>query len=202
VGQEVPCTLTWKGRTSPGRAQLETDHLLFRGDVRLKLFFRDMTKVSAAKGVLEIGSREGKVAVDLGARAEKWADKILHPPTVLDKLGVKEGLKVSVLGRPADGFAEELAARVRVAVSTRPRAASDLLFLFAEDRRALARVGSLRGSLKPAGGIWVIYPKARKELTENDVLGAGRDAGLKDVKVARFSDTHTALKFVIPVSDR
>jgi hypothetical protein len=33
-------------------------------------------------------------------------------------------------------------------------------------------------------------------------MKAGKAAGLVDVKVARFSDTHTAEKFVIPVRDR
>jgi len=50
--------------------------------------------------------------------------------------------------------------------------------------------------------LWVVYPKGRKEITEGDVLGAGRKAGLKDVKVVGFSLTHTALKFVIPVERR
>jgi hypothetical protein len=33
-------------------------------------------------------------------------------------------------------------------------------------------------------------------------MKAGKDAGLVDVKVVRFSDTHTAEKFVIPVTAR
>jgi hypothetical protein len=33
-------------------------------------------------------------------------------------------------------------------------------------------------------------------------LAAGRKCGLKDVKVVGFSSTHTALKFVIPLSKR
>jgi hypothetical protein len=47
-----------------------------------------------------------------------------------------------------------------------------------------------------------VYPKGQKQITENDVLGAGRKSGLKDVKVVGFSPTHTALKFVIPVESR
>jgi len=35
-----------------------------------------------------------------------------------------------------------------------------------------------------------------------DVITAGRKAGLKDVKVVGFSPSHTALKFVIPLSKR
>jgi hypothetical protein len=34
------------------------------------------------------------------------------------------------------------------------------------------------------------------------VMAAARDRGLVDVKVARFSETHTALKLVIPKADR
>ena len=40
------------------------------------------------------------------------------------------------------------------------------------------------------------------DLTEAMVIGAGRDAGLTDIKIARISDTHTAMKFVIPVARR
>ena len=48
----------------------------------------------------------------------------------------------------------------------------------------------------------MVYPKGQKHITENDILAAGRKSGLKDVKVVAFSATHTALKFVIPVSNR
>jgi hypothetical protein len=58
------------------------------------------------------------------------------------------------------------------------------------------------GALKRNGAIRVVYPKGRKDITENDVRQAGLRAGLVDVKVARFSETHTALKFVIPVRRR
>lgn len=46
------------------------------------------------------------------------------------------------------------------------------------------------------------HPPAHKHITENDVLAAGRGASLVDVKVVRFSNTHTALKFVVPVAKR
>jgi len=46
--------------------------------------------------------------------------------------------------------------------------------------------------------LWVVAPKGVKEITEADVLAGGRKAGLVDVKVVRFSETHTAHKFVIP----
>jgi hypothetical protein len=48
----------------------------------------------------------------------------------------------------------------------------------------------------------VVYPKGQNHIREIDVINAGKSAGLTDNKVCRFSDTHTALRFVIPVSQR
>jgi hypothetical protein len=39
-------------------------------------------------------------------------------------------------------------------------------------------------------------------LKETDVIAAARDAGLVDIKVVKFSETHSALKLVIPLSRR
>jgi hypothetical protein len=56
--------------------------------------------------------------------------------------------------------------------------------------------------MQGAAALWIVYPKGQKQITENDVLAAGRKSGLKDVKVVGFSATHTALKFVIPLAER
>ena len=47
-----------------------------------------------------------------------------------------------------------------------------------------------------------MYRKGRKDFNENDVLRLGLETGLVDVKVVRFSDTHTATKFVIRKAER
>ena len=202
MGQELECSARIGSKEQSGRAQLESDHLLWRGRERLKIPFKEMSSVHAGDGTLTIVHPGGRIELALGARAAKWADKILHPPSLLDKLGVKPAQRVFLTGEVPDGFPEELEGR-SVAVTTRPSAGSlDLLFLFADSARGLGRVGSLRNKLKPDGSLWIVYPKGRKELTENEVLIGGRDAGLKDTKVASFSPTHTALRFVIPVEDR
>ena len=56
--------------------------------------------------------------------------------------------------------------------------------------------------MRPDAGLWIVYPKGRTEIREIDVINAGRAAGLKDVKVVRFSDVDTTLKFVIPIEAR
>jgi hypothetical protein len=60
---------------------------------------------------------------------------------------------------------------------------------------------TFRGFHQP-GALWAVWAKGRKELNENHVREAALDAGLVDVKVARFSATHSALKLVVPKAKR
>ena len=192
MGQELDCTMRYKRRTVAGRAQLETDFLLFRGAERLKIPFKDLSGVKAEDGVLKLEFAGGPAYFEVGKAAEKWAQKILHPPSRLDKLGVKAGTAVALIGEFDAAFTVEL----RGATVT-PAAGKAELVCYAAARTAdLGRVAKLAGSLPSKGALWVIYPKGGAAIREIEVIEAGRAAGLKDVKVASFSSTHTALKFV------
>jgi hypothetical protein len=121
---------------------------------------------------------------------------------LLDKLGVKPGQRICVLGVEDAAFLKDLAARVPDFVREKPPKDADLIFLAAEEIKTLARMKSLAGAIQKAGAIWVVYPKGQKHIREADVMAAGKSAGLTDNKVCRFSDTHTALRFVIPLARR
>jgi hypothetical protein len=142
------------------------------------------------------------VALELGAQAPKWADKILHPKSLIDKLGVKPGMRISVVGLGDGDFRRDLATRTQDLVEGKAAPDSDLIFLGANGLKDLDRLRTLQKSIQPNGAIWVVYPKGQKHITEAGVFAAGKQAGLVDVKVASFSPTHTALKFVIPVDRR
>jgi len=190
MGQELECKLRLGKRTLSGRAYLETDFLLFRGDERLKIAFADLTSVVAAKGVLKLEFAGGPAAFELGAAAEKWVKKILHPPSLLDKLGVKPGISSAVEGEFPTDFLAQIGAAVK--------GKADLLFFAASQTAELGRIAKLKRRLNPGGAIWVVYPKGVGAIREIEVIEAGRAAGLKDTKVARFSETHTALRFSQP----
>ncbi len=119
----------------------------------------------------------------------------------IEKLGVRPGMRVSVLGVADVDFRDELAA-AGADVSARVRRHSDLLFLAVDDRAGLARFDGLEAYLERNGAVWAVFPKGRKELRDVDVIGAGVASGLVDNKVIRFSDTHTAFRFVIPLARR
>jgi hypothetical protein len=202
MGQEISCEARFGSRTGTGKALLETDELIFRGDFRLAIPLKGIQSLEAADGWLRIQWAEGQAAFQLGARAAKWADKIRNPRSLIDKLDVKAGLRVSLCGVRESGFHDQLKTRTSDISEGRAARDSDLIFLGIEAPEDLKRFKSLEKSLKRNGGVWAVYPKGRKDMTENDVRRAGLEAGLVDIKVARFSDTHTALKFVIPVARR
>jgi hypothetical protein len=198
MGQEIECRIRYREQSQAGKAYLETDHLLFRGTERLKLLFKDMTKVEAEGGVLRLEFVGGPAELELGDAAEKWAKKILHPPTRVHKLGVKAGLKVLVVGEFEPDFLADLSASHAEMALDR----ADLIFLAAEGRAKLLQVRKLAPMLTRDGALWVVYPRGVDQIREIEVIKAGREADLKDNKVVSFSLTHTALKFVIPVLHR
>ena len=108
----------------------------------------------------------------------------------------------AILGLDDPLFAKTLEERGADVVRGRPRKGTDFVFLGVHRPRDLARLDTLEPSLARDGAVWVVYPKGRKDPGEVDVIAAGKAAGFVDVKVARFSDTHTALKFVIPKARR
>jgi hypothetical protein len=202
MGQEAKCTLTFRRATVEGKALLETDALIFRGgDVRLFVPYRDIASVAASDGAMRVEFGSDVAVFAIGAVATRWADRIRNPPTRLDKLGIKPGTAVILLDVKDDGFAAEVAAR-GARVSTRLGGEADVIFLAADRRDRLEKLVPIQRHLKRDGAIWVIRPRGIDAITERDVMQAGKAAGLVDVKVARFSDTHTAEKFVIPVRRR
>ena len=196
MGQELECRMHYRRRTLAGKAYLETDFLLFRGEEQVKIPLKDLKAVKVADGMLHLDFGGGPARLELGAAAEKWAAKILHPPSRSDKLGVKAGLSVRVVGEFEANFLEELGGL------NEARGKVDLVFFAAAAKKDLARMAKLMDGMKAAGALWVVYPKGVAGIREMEVIEAGRAAGLKDVKVASFSASHTALKFVIPVAAR
>ena len=73
--------MEYQRRTLTGKAYLETDYILFRGEERLKISIKDLQSVTARDGLLHLNFPGGPAVLELGAAAEKWVHKILHPPS-------------------------------------------------------------------------------------------------------------------------
>lgn len=124
------------------------------------------------------------------------------------KLGIKAGHRVALLGAPAD-FHTVLALPEGVSVerSLSGNKPFDVIVLFAVAERELTRrfVPTAR-RLQPNGGLWVAWPKKASgvatDVTENTVRGVALAAGLVDNKVCAVDQTWSGLRCVVRVADR
>ncbi len=201
MGAIIDCKLTYEGKVYAGKALLETDYLEFKGALKLKVPFKSITAAALEKEALQVKFNNRRALFDIGRHSETWLQKILHPKSLLDKLGVKPEHNVCVLKVSDEIFLTDLGKRVSK-INTRLVSGSDVIFLGAEKESDLAALARCKASIKNDGAIWIVNPKGQKNFNENHVLAAGKKAGLVDVKVVKFSETHTAHRFVIPKAQR
>jgi hypothetical protein len=212
MGNEIKCRGRSGKQESEGKALLETSEIIFRGDFRLKIPFATIRSAKVVNGELQLRTVEGLAIFELGAgTAEKWCQKILHPKSRIEKLGVKAGATVALIGfvKAGEEFLKELGELRKTAKKVSEGGISpdvEWIFFKAETQKQLSGIAKISKAMRGATALWVVYskgnPKGQGKITEGDVLAAGRAAGLKDIKVVGFSTTATALKFVIPVSQR
>ena len=202
MGRELLCTVRSGGRKSAGKALLETNEIVFRGDLRLKIPFASLQSVAVKDGELHLTWPDNAAVFELGEQAEKWAHAILHPKSVAEKLGIRSGSRISLLHLPSPELLKDARKSSAAFAEDKPLCDSDVIFFGAEAVSDLPRIKKLIPSLASNGTLWIVYPKGRKEITEMQVLAAGRDAGLIDIKVVSYSATHTARKFVRPRTKR
>jgi hypothetical protein len=202
MGLEARCRGHFGGQSGEGLARLEDKDLLFRGAFRLRIALKDVKTAEAKKGVLRVESPAGEARFELGKDAEKWALKIRYPRGLMDKLGVKPGARVSVVGLDEPWLLKELEERGADVSRGRVRQGSDLVFAGMTTPSDLSRLASLREAVEPDGAVWVIWPKGQKIFREDDVRAAGPGARLVDVKVVSVSETLSGLKMMVPVALR
>jgi hypothetical protein len=204
MGYEVSCSARIDGKADRGKALLESRDLIFRGAERLVIPFSSVQSATAQDGRLSVRFGTREALFDIGGQAERWARRITHPPSRLDKLGVKRGMNVALVGLSDTAFADELTGSGALVSMRAPSrsAPANIIFFGAPRRDTLERLGRLRQLIVADGAIWVVRPKGVDAITERDTMSAGKRAGLVDVKVVSFSDTHTAEKFVIPLGMR
>ena len=127
----------------------------------------------------------------------------IYTTPLLDKLGVKPGARVALVGLDEPWFRDLLASRTDDMTVGRPKPDTDVVVLAADLPAQLDALRRLKTRIRPTGAIWVVSRKGpAATLRDVDVIEAAKAAGLVDNKVASFSDTHTALRLVIRLKDR
>jgi hypothetical protein len=120
-----------------------------------------------------------------------------------DKLGVKEGSRVALVGKHDEGFLHGLSERLTKSASRQLRGTYDIIFMRADAPRDLAKIAGAAEHLEPNGRLWIFHPKGKgASPSDADVRAVGLEAGLVDNKISGYSASHAATQYVIPVSRR
>lgn len=189
MGAELHCSATVAGVDDVGRALLETNELLFRGE-----HGRVVIKLDAARAKASVRGpwlTVAQLSLKLGApTARAWLERIQNPKSVATKLGLKPGQTAVVKGDEAlKAFLEEHGVRLL----SKPSA--DSVFFIAVSKPA--QLAALP-TLGPKNVLWLLRPKGpTSPVPESRTREAARAAGLVDVKVVSFSETHSAEKYVL-----
>ena len=129
------------------------------------------------------------------------------PRPLVQKLGIKPGHRIALIGAPA-GYDATLGALPPGVVTVRAlRAPLDVVQLFAARRRDLeARAPAAKAALAVDGALWVSWPKkaakVATDLDEGVVRAYGLALGLVDVKVCAVDEVWSGLKLVYRLRDR
>jgi len=127
--------------------------------------------------------------------------------SLVEKLGIKEGFAISIIGAPEDYAATLGKLPSGVKQTKKLEGPLDFVQFFCSKRAQLEEnFRRLKGALSTSGMLWVSWPKGSSgvptDLTENVVREIGLKNGLVDVKVCAVDETWSGLKFVYRIKDR
>jgi hypothetical protein len=123
----------------------------------------------------------------------------VYSTPLLEKLGVRPGMRVAIIGVDDDAIRPLVSELTTDLTDGWPEPETDIVLLAADSPEELAPLVDLAGRIRQNGAIWVISRKGKAAtIRDVQVIEAARSARLVDNKVVSFSPTHTALRLVIP----
>ena len=118
------------------------------------------------------------------------------------KLGIKSGSEIHVVNAPQDYFdsIEPLPSGVKVV--RRLSSSTDIVHIFTARKNDLSNALQVyRNKIKPAGAVWVSWPKKSSkvptDVTEDVIREVALPLGFVDIKVCAVSEIWSGLKLVI-----
>lgn len=122
--------------------------------------------------------------------------------SLVDKLGIKEGLAITFINAP-DGYEKQIGYLPHTIQNKKKlHGMCDLIQFFTTSQAELEeKLGFLKEHLYPSGMLWISWPKSsskvKTDLNKNIIREIGLSHGLVDIKVIAIDDTWSSLKFVL-----
>lgn len=123
--------------------------------------------------------------------------------SLVDKLGVKPGLRVAAINISNLQFIDLLTQTVQSKPSLSLRAKYDMVFLQIDTIEDLSRIHKVVNHLTDSGALWIFHPKGKNAAVKDaEVRNVYLSGGLVDNKISAYTQTHTATRCVIPLARR
>jgi hypothetical protein len=168
----------------------------------------DPEKVKAIKATLPDAAYTtwGRLKTALPRAVAKPPSAPVVPPSsiysgkpAVEKMGIKPGMQVALLGAPP-GFASALKPMpARVRLNAKPDPTADLFICVVRTMRELHTHLMTLGTVVERQALWVVWPKQgakiRSEVTGNTVRETGLASGWVDYKICAVDETWSGLAF-------
>ncbi len=199
MAMESACKLQVGRSHYDGRVRMEADHIDFTGPIKYRFRLSEIRSPRHDTDTLFFDFHGSPVSLKLSSvrAAAHWLDYMLHPRTLVDKLGVKQGHRVRVMNLDDNNLLSMIEGRNATLVS-HPATACDMVMLGVERPGELHQIADLSETLQPDGAIWVVLPKSVRTVTKANVFAAARVAGLSQTDIVDYSETQAAYKMVRP----
>ena len=203
MGLEARCEIRYDptdgdARTGEGAAHLDDVELLLRGEARHRIPRATISGVEAKAGRLVVRHAAGTTTLALGEpAAAKWAARLAAAPkSVVDKLDVKAGMRVSAVGVTDAALLADVEARAGRMTKGRIAGGSDVILLGIAEAAHLDRIAAAVPKLADRGCIWALHPRGVPEVADTRIFAAAKACGLTYTNVARVSDVLSGEKLV------
>jgi hypothetical protein len=208
VGYETKCRVRvvedGATREADATVLLETDELVVRGEARVRVQRTDIQRIARHAGAVTVTSPRATVILSLGEpAAERWEKKLGEAPKPLvDKLDLKPGASVLLIGTHDDTLCAQIAERTSKVSRASTAKNRDVVFVDVRGNADMSRIDRASAAIADTGAIWVVHPKGPNGVADTAIFAKAKALGLTYTKVARVSDTLTAEKLVWPVASR
>lgn len=127
---------------------------------------------------------------------------------LVEKLGIKENMILYFLNLPSKDFMKDWGILPKnIQILDKPKSGLDMIHFFTlSSKEFQLKLPKLMGFIKPAGMIWISWPKKSSkiptDMNENLIRDFALELGLVDIKVCAVDDVWSGLKLVIRKENR
>ncbi|MGE8720472.1 DUF3052 domain-containing protein [Leptospira terpstrae] len=127
---------------------------------------------------------------------------------LVEKLGIKENMILYFLNLPSKDFMKDWGTFPKnIQILDKPKSGLDMIHFFTlSSKEFQLKLPKLMGFIKPAGMIWISWPKKSSkiptDMNENLIRDFALELGLVDIKVCAVDDVWSGLKLVIRKENR